>query len=72
MRKSLFLSKLAGHFLKLVLDGESSVHLGGSSLGQVVLGSIRKQDEQAIGNKSVSSTLLWVMITNETFAFFKL
>ena len=56
-------------FFKLVLDGESSVHLGGSSLGQVVLGSIRKQDEQAIGNKSVSSTTLWVIITNETFAF---
>ena len=55
-----------------MLDGESSVYLGGGSLGQVVLGSIGKQAEQAIGNKSVSSTFLWVMITNETFAFFKL
>ena len=52
-----------------MLDGESSVHLGRASPGQVVLGSIRQQDEQAIGNKSVSNTPLWLMITNETFAF---
>lgn len=33
--------------------------MGGTNPDQVVLGCIRKQLEQAMGTKSVSSTFLW-------------
>jgi hypothetical protein len=38
--------------------------VGGAIPGQVVLGSIRKQAEQAMGNKPVSSTLHGLCISS--------
>jgi hypothetical protein len=35
--------------------------VGGAIPGLVVLGSIRKQAEQAMGSKAVSSTSLWLL-----------
>jgi hypothetical protein len=46
------------HFPQLVIKGERPL-VGGTIPGLVVLGSIRKQDEQARGNKPVSNIPLW-------------
>ena len=43
-------------FSQLVVPGEGPI-VGGAISGLVVLGSIRKQAEQARGSKPVSSTL---------------
>jgi hypothetical protein len=47
-------------FSQLVIKGEGPI-VGGAIPGLVVLGSIRKQAEQARGSKAVSSTSPWFL-----------
>jgi hypothetical protein len=58
-------------FSSLVIDGgrprplwAGVAHLGGAIPGLVVLGSVRKQAEQAMGSKPVSSTLHGLCISS--------
>jgi hypothetical protein len=44
---------------QLMIDGESPDHCGGATPVLVFLGSLRKQTEQAMGSKPVSSIPLW-------------
>ena len=48
-------------FSQLVINGGGPSLLGGVISGLVVLGSMRKQAEQARGNKPVSSTPPWAL-----------
>jgi hypothetical protein len=47
-----------GAFSQFVIKGKRPL-VGGAISGLVVLGSIRKQAEQARGSKPVSNILLW-------------
>ena len=43
-------------------DGVAQLMMGGAISGLVVLGTVRKQDEQTMKNKPVSSTPPWLLL----------